>query len=191
MKATLSILGLYNYDTSIFENFVVPEGVDAALAINTLVIDNAELEIVYPEPDFLKLIIGQWSTKELPIWDRIYKASQLEYNPIENYNRTESWTDTESEETAAENTASSTEQNDVSAFNSAAYSPKDKTTGIGSNSGTGSRERTASHTGNVSGNIGVTTSQQMLEQELAIAPKLDIYQYISESFKRRFCLMVY
>lgn len=191
MKATLSILGIYNYDTSIFSNMVVPEGVDSALAINTLVIDNAELEIVYPEPDFLKFAIGIWSQRELPIWERIYAASQLEYNPIENYNRTETWTDAETEETEAANEATSTEQNDVSAFNASTYSPNDKTTTTGNNSGTGSREKSAQHSGNVSGNIGVTTSQQMLEQELAVAPKLDIYKYISESFKKRFCLMVY
>ena len=50
MRATLSILGLYNYDTSIFENFVVPDGVDAADAVNSIVMDNAELELIYPEP---------------------------------------------------------------------------------------------------------------------------------------------
>ena len=43
----------------------------------------------------------------------------------------------------------------------------------------------------ISGNIGVTTSQQMLEQELLVAPKLNVYNYIMESFKNRFCLEVW
>lgn len=41
------------------------------------------------------------------------------------------------------------------------------------------------------GNIGVTTSQQMLESELELAPKLNVFNYIIESFKNRFCILVY
>ena len=41
------------------------------------------------------------------------------------------------------------------------------------------------------GNIGVTTSQQMAEQEIELAPKLNITNYIIDSFKNRFCLLVY
>ena len=43
----------------------------------------------------------------------------------------------------------------------------------------------------ISGNIGVTTSQQMLEQELLVSAKLNVYNYIMKSFKDRFCLEVY
>ena len=40
-------------------------------------------------------MIGRWSAKELPIWDRLYKTTLLEYNPIENYDRKEKWTEDE------------------------------------------------------------------------------------------------
>ena len=43
----------------------------------------------------------------------------------------------------------------------------------------------------ISGNIGVTTSQMMAESETIVAPKLNVYNYIMESFKNRFCLEVY
>lgn len=187
MRGTLSILGLYNYDTSIFENFVVPENVDAATAVNAIVMDNAELEIMYPEPDTMKFLIGLWSSRELPVWTRIYKAITTEYNPLENYNRTETWDDTENEETSA--SSSGTDTHKVTGYNSGdlVTQSQDDTSGTGS----GSRDRTFGRTGNVSGNIGVTTSQQMLNQEIDVAGRTDIYKYISESFKRRFCLMVY
>lgn len=191
MRANLSILGLYNYDTSIFENLTLPDELDAATAIDSIVFDNAELEIMYPEPDTMKYLIGLWSRRETPIWKRMYDAMQLEYNPIENYNRTETWTDSETEETEANTETSGTNTNQVAGFNSEEFTNKDKGTGTGTEAGTGSRETSSSHTGNVSGNIGVTTSQQMLQQELDIAPKLEIYKVISESFKKRFCLMVY
>lgn len=191
MRANLSILGLYNYDTSIFENLTLPDELDAATAIDSIVFDNAELEIMYPEPDTMKYLIGLWSRRETPIWKRMYDAMQLEYNPIENYNRTETWTDSETENTEANTETSGTNTNQVAGFNSEEFTNKDKGTGTGTEAGTGSRETSSSHTGNVSGNIGVTTSQQMLQQELDIAPKLEIYKVISESFKKRFCLMVY
>ena len=41
------------------------------------------------------------------------------------------------------------------------------------------------------GNIGVTTSQQMLEQEIEVSAKLNVIKMIVESFKERFCLLVY
>lgn len=53
------------------------------------------------------------------------------------------------------------------------------------------------HSGNTSrnmlayGNIGVTTSQEMLTQELEIAKIIEVVPIIIESFKNRFCLMVY
>lgn len=251
MWGTLSILGLYNYDTSIFENFVVPEGVDAATAINSIIYENAELEIIYPDPEAMKFFIGLWSSRESVVWARILNAITRQYNPIENYNRTETWTDTEEEESSHSASGSSTEDENTSASNSgsssrtpnltntrtpnltkinthevAAFngttlvtSTKDTDTETGtdtqtqtgtesgttsnsgtgerdlttsrSESGTGSRERSVTRSGNVSGNIGVTTSQQMINQELDIAGKVDIYKYISESFKHRFCLMVY
>ena len=41
------------------------------------------------------------------------------------------------------------------------------------------------------GNIGVTTSQDMLTQELELAKIIQVVPVIIESFKNRFCLMVY
>ena len=59
----------------------------------------------------------------------------------------------------------------------------------GSSSGSGTNK--VVRQSNIAGNIGVTTSQQMLEQELLVAPKLNVYNYIMESFKNRFCIEVW
>ena len=59
------------------------------------------------------------------------------------------------------------------------------------NATTGSEENSTERESHIHGNIGVTTSQQMLEQELEVAPKLNITNYIVDSFKKRFCLLVY
>lgn len=43
----------------------------------------------------------------------------------------------------------------------------------------------------VYGNIGVTTSQQMLESELAIRSNWNMYDIITNDFKNQFCILVY
>lgn len=191
MRATLSILGLYNYDTSIFENFVVPDGVNVADAINSIVMDNAELEILYPEPETMKFMIGLWSKRELPVWERIFRVINMEYNPLENYNRNETWTDVVDENTSATTTGNSDTTHKVTGYNDFQLVDSTKDIANATETGTGEKDSTTTRTGNVSGNIGVVTSQKMLLEEIGLAPETDIYKYISESFKRRFCLMVY
>ena len=259
MWGTLSILGLYNYDTSIFADMVLPNGVDSATAVNSIITDNAELEILYPDPNAMRFMIKLWSERELPIWERILTAIQKEYDPLENYNRTENWSQTDtgtnnktvgytdvldgttsgsatdtnsathsgtsSDTTSKTTTHGKTIQHDVSGFNGSPLTPASKDTEGGTTGESGSISHTESgtdgstlthtesndvdstlthnssetggnslqqtHTSNIRGNIGVTTSQQMLNQELDVSKRLDIYKYISESFKNRFCLMVY
>lgn len=51
-------------------------------------------------------------------------------------------------------------------------------------------ENNAKREGRAYGNIGVTTTQTMLKQERDVA-KFDFYEYLTDCFKQRFCLMVY
>lgn len=41
------------------------------------------------------------------------------------------------------------------------------------------------------GNIGVTTSQQMLQAEMELRSRFNMYEIITQEYKERFCLMVY
>lgn len=41
------------------------------------------------------------------------------------------------------------------------------------------------------GNIGVTKSTDLVLSELEVRPKLNIYSYIVEGFKNKFCLLIY
>lgn len=47
------------------------------------------------------------------------------------------------------------------------------------------------YTEHTHGNIGVTTNQQLIEQELELLRHFDIYGYIAEKFETEFCLMIY
>ena len=282
----LSVTAMYNFNNTLFDKMVFPSQFtqdDKQTTIGNILADCAEFELLYADFDFLKNMIELWSKLNIPVWQRIYTASLMEYNPIENYNRTEietitndkteshtgtdtttisenrtetnSGTDTTTTtETSTETnsgtdttttTGNSTETNsgtDIETNKQTAYdsnlqyvhdsselahghavgtiSSGSNATAYGhtvGNSSSGSNATAYGHTiGNTSsgsnalahgeiitnedeitrenhtsGNIGVTTSQQMLEQEIEISSKLNVMNIIVQSFKTRFCILVY
>ena len=78
---------------------------------------------------------------------------------------------------------------DVSAYNSSDYQAQDRTRADSSNASNGkntysssNRESgTTTHDGRIHGNIGVTTSQQMIESELKLR-KQSFYEYAASLF---------
>ena len=63
-------------------------------------------------------------------------------------------------------------------------------TGSVSNTENGTDDYTNTHKARLFGNIGVTTSQQMLQSELDIA-RWNMYEHIADLFCQEFCIMVY
>ena len=167
---------------------VLPDGIDRDVLIPDLLAQLAEYEVLYPDPEVIKTVVESWSRHRLPVWQRIVNASVKSYDPIENYNRHEEWTDIG--QSAATGNASGSADQLTAGYNNPDNMVKQNRAETISNTGTNSNS-TDKHTGWTHGNIGVTTSQQMLEQELALAPKLDPYQYIITDFKRRFCVLLF
>lgn len=62
--------------------------------------------------------------------------------------------------------------------------------GTVTNNGNDSNNTNSTHKGRTHGNIGVTTSQQMLEEELKIA-RFNLIKQISDIFIKGFCIMLY
>ena len=205
-QSWISFLGLYTWDNTLFDNLALPEGFtadDKNILINNLMMETAELEVIYPDPNFMKNAIEAWSGKEVINWERLYKLMLMEYNPIENYNRVEDSDNqnrgatTHSGKDISQGSASDTITNHITSFDSNDLQTHDRSQDI---SGTTDEIRhghvitdtTGYHLhSQISGNIGVTTSQQMAEQEIDITPKLNIFDIIIKSFISRFCLLVY
>lgn len=201
----ISLMTLYNQDSSILNstNFPLPTGVSHDNLDPLLLAETAELELLYPEPSTLKTVIKAWATARNPAWARMILALTEEYNPLHNYDRQESWTDehenegSKSSSGSSESSGSGTDTTQVAGFNDATnLTNKDKLTS--SSSGDSSSEYseetsdtgTTTRTGRVQGNIGVTTSAQMLAGELEIRQQ-DIYKIIVREFIKMFCLGVY
>lgn len=84
MRATLSLLGMYNYDPTIFDEMLLPESIDRSTFFYNLLMENAELEVLYPEPTILKKAIHFWSKCELKNWEWLIETQNYDYNPIWN-----------------------------------------------------------------------------------------------------------
>lgn len=205
-RATLSLLGLYRNNESLFSEMVLPEGLQRETLIDNLLAEASELEILYPDAFFMQAMIGHWSAKQLSVWQKLYETTQYDYEPIYNYDRTEEWTDSNTRDASSSSsfqgktTAQGTNDTEtkVSAYNELAYTPRDQvsegasqTQDNDSSTNASSNERSQNvRTGRAFGNIGVTTTQAMIRQEREI-DKFNIYDVIIEDFIKRFCLLVY
>ena len=105
----LSPLGLYNWDQTVFDLMQIPEALDKDTLVDNLLAETAELEVLYPNPVVFKNLVGVWSAKQIDIWNRLYATTQYEYNPIENYNRYETGSDSGTGRTTHSGTDTSTE----------------------------------------------------------------------------------
>lgn len=163
---TLSLLGLYQYNNQIFDGLRLPSGVNKDTFIDNLLADTAEFEILYPDPEFMANMIAVWSAKELPVWEKLEETLHYDYDPISNYDRNEESTNT-----------------GESLGKVAGYNASDLVNSSGASTDVKRKAR-------MWGNIGVTTTQQMIEEQRGVV-KFNMMDYIIESFIKRFCLMVY
>ena len=177
------VRALIDYDTTIFNNMVLPAGISLQDVVDHILFKFGDAPLFSPSPAVMKYYIGEWSRRKLPLWERYKKAIELQYDPIENYDRKEDIT--RKFNSTATQTGDTTTQR--AADNSSSWENYDKDNINLTNGGSGGETITS----RIHGNIGVTTSQQMLESELELIPKLNVINTMIESFKNRFCLLVY
>lgn len=249
MRATLSLMGMYEYDNTILDFFHYPdkwETVDKDVFVNKLLLDTAELEVLYPDANIFKTAIKYWTAAEVQNWNKLYDTTVLKYNPIwnkdgtvteiEKHVKNNNYTDvtdgkiadhsvtkgnqnTETSGNEKTNTTNNTNEKDyVFGFNSesAAQSGQtvtddtgrtntDRSENIKTNNSANTDATTTNNTNfkhdekeNIDreytrteqGNIGITTTQQMINEEREV-DKFNLMDYIIDRFKQRFCLLVY
>lgn len=211
---TLSILGLYNYDNTIFDLLTIPEGLDKTILIKSICAELADMELLYPNPEVMKDLIGVWSAGCQYEWEKLLESMQFEYNPIDNYDRTETRTLTsqgsgsgtdggsDSLSTTKQHTGQEQDTGKVTAFNSGTLTDKNQSTGTSSATDTETAStqygktkqetfsKSDSETIRAHGNIGITTTMQMISEQRDIV-KFNLYDIITEEFKLRFCILIY
>ena len=201
-SAKITTIGFHNWMQShnddLFSKMNMPVGIDKDTLIDNILLRAGEFEVVYSNPFFYQNAIGVWSAKHQRTFEKWATALSLEYNPIENYDRKEEWEDKSNGnsigETKGTTSLNSINENRVSAFDSDLYQPDS----YNSNTSNGNEEsntktnsiNNSKHVGRVHGNIGVTTTQQMLESELSLSA-WNVYEHITDLFIEEFCIAIY
>lgn len=195
----MTLIGLYKYNHALFSNLSLPAAVNEETFIDALLMEFGECPLIYPNYDYMVLAIGAWSQKWYANIERIATALNSAYNPLHNYDRTETWTEneTENKESAlnSEVNENSTDENLVSAYNESEYQPSNKSVyeNDRTNEETSNEDTTRQNlkSGRAYGNVGVTTNQQMLKEEIEARTNHNLYHIIAELFYKEFCLYVF
>ena len=266
----------------LFKKLTLPEGINKKTLTNVIMLECGEMCPVWTNPLFMQEMIGIWSNKWQPTFRRWIEAMNKQYDPLNNYDRYESYTennrgktsnkldgtdrtvsdrsiDTTTSGTDTDKvtgtettkmsgtdttvtdhdttvTSSGTTTNSRSAFDQSGFSDHDKSVTSGSdttaddstvtlthnttdtlthnttdtltrsgsesvdddatinrtlsNTENGTDEHERTYTAHMYGNIGVMTSQQMLQAEYDIA-LWNIYEHIKDLFMQEFCIAVY
>lgn len=177
---TISVRGMWQFDSTLFDKLQVPTQIVKQDIVDAILLECAELPVLYTNWDVLQGAIGLLSKRRLHSWERMATALFEDYNPLHNFDRYEASSDDES--TASSGSADSV--NTVNGYNGDAEHDRQNTTGKSET------KRGNKHNAHLYGNIGVTTSAEMLEGELEIR-KQDLISIIVREFKENFCIMVY
>lgn len=179
----MSIYGLYQYRNDIFDDMELPEEIDKDTIVANILMECSELTILYPDPDVMKEAIGYWSKARLNVWDRMAEVLYADYDPFINIKRDETRTITYEPNLKGEgNTTTS-----VNAWNDGTGTQRD--TVKTDTSQTGSSKTT--ETFHVEGDSAITDAQDVARKEFELRDRYELYRYIINDFRTKFCLMIY
>lgn len=203
----------------IFEGCTVPEPLNIDMVKNEIMKRCGLLRPVYAEPEVFKQLTKMWFDSNQWNFDHLVKIINADYSPIENvyesdhYSTRHTGTDKRAFGGKDIDTLSGTDtvtdgsstEHDVSAFNSSGFQPSSKDTNSGDiDTKYGKKDtlefgKTDDFThGHIEtydrlrhGNIGVTTNNQLIEEELAMLEKFNPYDWIAAKFERENFLQIY
>ena len=206
-------------DIDIFEGCRVPTPLDITMVKSEIMKRCALLRPVYGEPLVFKDLTKMWFDANQWNFDHIVKIINANYSPIENVYESDHWstkhTGTDKRAFGGKDidtlsgtdtiTDGSATEHQVSAFNSSTYQASSKDTNSGDvDTKYGKKDtlefgKTDDFThGHIEtydrlrhGNIGVTTNDALILEELAMLEKFNPYDWIAAKFERENFLQIY
>lgn len=185
--------------------------------ISCILVETYERPVMYEDADFLTKYIGTWSRANIKRFERVIKLYNSEYDPISNYDRNETRTENSKNSGSYSNSKRNSNEyseasnsdgrvlnkNFVSAYDSSELSQNaeansdtsDASTRTGNgaaeseDSGSSQNEGLSSVTIRAYGNIGVTTTQAMFNEEKELLESCgNVLEFIAKDFAKTFCL---
>lgn len=176
MREVITLWGMVKYQPTILKELDLPEGMSEETMGDYIYMYAGENETRYSDPDILERLVHTWFTSRKTDFQYMWDALHAEYNPIENYDRHDDFTEEIDSTTNRESNVKTTQEGEantedsstttpgrtteeqVSAFDSGSYQPSKKI----AESGTESSEGT-SHGTNSSTTTGEGTEKSVLD----------------------------
>lgn len=192
------------YDNDLFNDIVLPKGIDHDTVVNTILSESALNTPMYPEHDLLKMMIQNFFRKYYNNFDRYNRAMNEDYTPNENYRKTDEKkiNDTVNKHELLDghqvnrlddheiredfkmafdaNDWKRTDRFDDKVYNNDDYKQWNNTDTKTNRDGT---VNTVSH-----GLTGVYSNQKLVEEEVKLRSKYNVYKYISDLFYDEFMI---
>lgn len=202
---------MYNWDNSLLSPIGqnISNQINPGILQDYILYRYGDYGVIITDIDFLKSSINNWCMVNTEKWKNLFATTQYDYNPIHNYDRTEEVTETitTTDNTTAEKNSTNTNTNssnqsgnsqtskaafnavtsatmqpvensqnsqEISGNTSDTYNDKTSYENIGSNTRTLNTK--------TQGNIGVTTTQEMIQAERDIL-QYNLYTVISDEFR--------
>lgn len=219
-----------------FSEILTAIGVQPADALEYSAIDFADLDSIYTIPEIVKIAAMVYA-KNAKKYAMLLQVYNVEYNPIDNVDAHEEFTDTRTPDitrtSSSEGTSSSEVKNNQqrtttdtpndykttteiskNPYDNPGYTPETKqettdsgsrtttesfsgdadtssATSTGTSSSTETGTETIVHTSYRHGNIGVTSTQQLITQQIELAPKMDILSIVFADLIDAVCIQVW
>ena len=187
----------------IFEGCTVPAPLDISMVKNEIMKRCGLLRPVYSEPEVFRDLTKMWFDSNQWNFEHLVKIVTANYSPIENVYESDHYstkhTGTDKRNLGGKDTVTDTSQtaHDVSAFNSSSYQPSsvDKNSGDIDTKYGKTDDFIHGHIETYDrlrhGNIGVTTNDQLINEELDLLKKFNPYDWIAAKFERENFLQIY
>lgn len=204
-----NVCNLYGYD-EVFKDIEINEKLDKDTLINSIMDVCGMNEPIYPEIEILQIKVQYFFKKHKEQFDKLVYLYSLkydkDYNPIWNKDGTK--THIETTERRKDNTVDTSHNsiikdtgediNQVSAYDSTGFSNDSKTSNHNNRNENGNNNTKENEKENIKltiediekGNIGVTTTADMINQEIDLQSKFNVYEVIARMFFDELCLHV-
>lgn len=182
-----------------FDECTVPAGLDMARVRGAIVMRCGLLTPLFSEPETQRNATQQFFIENQWNFQHIVNIINAEYSPIENVfedsTETENQKGTDAYTLGITKAGSATTTNTISAENATTYQPDRETTENDNSSDShvksGNDSRDITRTKNRHGNVGVTTNQSMITEEISLIERFNPYKFIADLYEKELILGLY
>lgn len=181
-------------------DYLVTDGVAAVYeyAAERIIDECGDFQILYDTAEKFTGAVMLWTASNRYRFERVLTTLYYKYNPVHNFDRIEEQLEGAISKTSGESSGSTegtvNRTGKVAGYNAETLTARDGDEQDAKSSGTSthksSGENYVEKAARIYGNVGVTTTQQMIDEERRML-MFDFGSFITSEFKKKFCILVY